>query len=390
MITFLIISFFITPFILGRYYDLERLSFQKSDGFAPYVLPVYFKELNETLKMRIDSLSNYTFAINEIKCEDEKKFLFINGKSVTGCEARGTLYNITEKDFRYILAFKSDPPNDSLSANGSLGILMNQQENLYSIIYYLNRYYGKGTSNGTDPSNVFTVENEDYNIYNVSFIHTENNKALLGINEVAQKSFSEEDKCQIKDKEGYLSCEVSKVIINHKDIEESFQGIFSINEEFIYAPLNEGAKKIIDQYLSKISGAKCSNETNATFFEIYCKKFEIDYLPDMSFIFNKTRVTAIGENLFKEKNSTHLLFKIRQLNNEKNLGSKWIIGEPFIRNYDFIFDLSEETKYIIIVPNSKISLYLVIFVISAGVLILIVFLIMIYRTYANVEKKKNN
>jgi hypothetical protein len=136
------------------------------------------------------------------------------------------------------------------------------------------------------------------------------------------------------------------------------------------------------------SGGKCSIiKNNNTQTILYCKKFDYDFLPDVGMVLKgkdvneEISLTAIGEDLFRNENETHLQFKIIA---DSSI-SYWIFGEPLMKNYNFEFDF--ENKTITIVPYNIFAFYLIVIALSLGGFIVLIFLILLIK-YTKSEENK--
>ena len=72
-----------------------------------------------------------------------------------------------------------------------------------------------------------------------------------------------------------------------------------------------------------------------------CKKMNFAELPDFTITLEgEISLIALSFDLFKNRNETHAYFKI--LLNELDTKEYWYIGEPIVKNYNFLFDYTKE------------------------------------------------
>ena len=115
-----------------------------------------------------------------------------------------------------------------------------------------------------------------------------------------------------------------------------------------------------------------------------CKRFNFAELPDFNIILDgEIYLIALSFDLFKEKNDTHVYFKI--LLNEANAREYWYLGDPIIKNYNFLFDYSKPgNETITIVQSDKYeSLIIIIFFIISSFITLLFY---IFHIVARVKK----
>ena len=252
--------------------------------------------------------------------------------------------------------------------------------------------------NDSEGFSLFSILNKHYNFtFNgFSIVHTGMNKGMLYIGERENQVFSSQKNrtCKCVNRTmfaDYWSCNLTKIIINNEEmlLRDSAVSIFSKAEEMIYAPSDEG-KIILNKYLGllDISGGKCSVVQNDTRSILYCKKFDYDFLPDVGMILEgkdsneEISLTAIGEDLFRNENETHLQFKIIV---DSDI-SYWIFGEPLMKNYNFEFDYDNKT--ITIVPYNIFAFYLIVIALSLGGFIVLVFLILLIKYTKSEENNR--
>jgi hypothetical protein len=100
---------------------------------------------------------------------------------------------------------------------------------------------------------------------------------------------------------------------------------------------------------------------------------------------------ALSYDLFKNKDENHVYFKI--LLNERNTKEYWYLGDPIIKNYNFLFDYNTPgEENITIVPSDKYeSFSIIITFCSASFIILLFFGFLIFaRIRISILSKEKN
>lgn len=137
--------------------------------------------------------------------------------------------------------------------------------------------------------------------------------------------------------------------------------IFALAEEYIIAP-NKTGIEIINYYRKIIDddfGKKCEMENfnKKNISKMVCETFNYAELPDFTITLDgEISLNALSFDLFKkmEDNDTHIVFKI--LLNELDTKEYWVIGDPIIKNYNFLFDYNKPNgENITIVASDKYS-----------------------------------
>ena len=166
--------------------------------------------------------------------------------------------------------------------------------------------------------------------------------------------------------------------------------IFAIEEEYIIAPKITGSE-IINYYKELIddnydTSCELQNFTDNTKIML-CKSFNFAELPDFNIILDgEIYLIALSFDLFKEKNDTHVYFKI--ILNEANTREYWYLGDPIIKNYNFLFNYTEKgNETVTIVQSDKYESKTIIlfFCISSFITLLFYIFIIIIQ----VKKIKN-
>ena len=167
--------------------------------------------------------------------------------------------------------------------------------------------------------------------------------------------------------------------------------IFAIEEEYIIAPKVTG-NEIINYYKKLINdnyGTSCELQDFTTNTKIMlCKSFNFAELPDFNIILDgEIYLIALSFDLFKEKNDTHLYFKI--LLNEANTREYWYLGDPIIKNYNLLFDYTKTgNETITIVQSDKYeSMVIILFFLVSSVITLLFFVFLIVTRVKKINKE---
>jgi len=167
--------------------------------------------------------------------------------------------------------------------------------------------------------------------------------------------------------------------------------IFAIEEEYIIAPKITG-NEIINYYKKLINdnyGTSCELQDFTTSTKIMlCKSFNFAELPDFNIILDgEIYLIALSFDLFKEKNDTHLYFKI--LLNEANTREYWYLGDPIIKNYNLLFDYTKTgNETITIVQSDKYeSMVIILFFLVSSVNTLLFFVFLIVTRVKKINKE---
>ena len=179
-----------------------------------------------------------------------------------------------------------------------------------------------------------------------------------------------------------------------KSINGDIYAIFALSEEYIIAPKKTG-EEIINYYRELIGKKKCSMENyKSNMKRMICEKINYSQLPDFTIILEgEISLIALSFDLFKNVNESYIYFKI--LLNELDTKEYWYLGDPIIKNYNFLFDYNTPGKEkITIVSSDKYeSLSIIVTFISSSFIGLIFFGFLVFaRIRINIlskAKKKN-
>jgi hypothetical protein len=119
-----------------------------------------------------------------------------------------------------------------------------------------------------------------------------------------------------------------------------------------------------------------------------CKSFNFAELPDFNIILDgEIYLIALSFDLFKEKNDTHLYFKI--ILNEANTREYWYLGDPIIKNYNLLFDYTKTgNETITIVQSDKYeSMVIILFFLVSSVITLLFFVFLIVTRVKKINKE---
>lgn len=375
-------------------FELERFprvnkNTTSTEQFFPYLFKLEVGTPPKNLSIIFDSASHYMWIFNAS---------FNSSNSTTYKESEGEVNNIPTISNSSINAI---PSNDTvwirnINMNFTFPFLLATS----STFNYFNADgvlgIGKDYVSQADGGVYNNIKYSLFNYLNLqnktfSLVHTEQNEGILYIGEVDGSIFNSEDTssciCNKRDTSNndiqfydFWNCNISMYSIDKEDSELSKAevAVFSAGEEFIYAPSGTG-DIILSKYLKLLNKKNelCTIEDN----KLFCVKFDYDYLPDFALILDgNIRITGIGEDMFKNYNDTHYLFKIVIDTKRKY----WVVGEPIIKNYNFLFDI--EKGKIGIVPHSKVGYILLIIFILVGIIMMLLFIGLIFTNYGKKAK----
>ena len=190
----------------------------------------------------------------------------------------------------------------------------------------------------------------------------------------------------------FWNCKIDTFYVNNIKMPSSYSislngeiyAIFAIDEEYIIAP-NITGTEIINYYKKLIDnnyGVTCElqNFVNDTKIML-CKKFNFAELPDFNIILDgEIYLIALSFDLFKEKNDSHIYFKI--LLNGDNTKEYWYLGDPIIKHYNLLFDYTQTGKETVtIVQSDKYESMIIIlfFCVSSFITLLFYIVLIIIR-----------
>lgn len=200
----------------------------------------------------------------------------------------------------------------------------------------------------------------------------------------------------------YWNCKINYFSVNNIKISSKYSisingdiyAIFALSEEYIIAPKNTG-EEIINHYKNLIGENNCFLETfKSNTKRMVCKKMNFAELPDFTITLEgEISLIALSFDLFKNRDENHIFFKI--LLNELDTKEYWYIGDPIIKNYNFLFNYTKEgNETITIVSSDKYNSFSIILTsIGASIITFIYFFFLLFaRIRINIlskEKKKN-
>ena len=352
--------------------------------FCPYTFDFRFNDTN--LKLFFDT-SSFLFIKEEsnFTCIDityDIIYTTIKNKLVCGTKQE---YNDTrDKSLIYI---EINSTNNTFSS-GSMGIGMNDK--------YFNKE--KNDYNNRFLKNLELKETEKY----INFIQQSSNTAMMLFGEISEEFKSESRPTCECDKFNnsldnydpnsiYWCCEISSIkvggdIILYNLLIEKLYGIFAISEEYIIAPKTSG-EEVLNYYVDKIKesfGVTCDindNDNGEKLKGLICDYFNYEMLPNLNIMLNgEMIITAMSSDLFKiVGNGNKLEFKLKVNNNDTDIDYNWYLGEPIIKNYNFLLNYTDTKNIkISIMPTSSNGIRLIIIAILGGFLFFIIFLVMLY------------
>ena len=202
----------------------------------------------------------------------------------------------------------------------------------------------------------------------------------------------------------FWNCKIDSFFINNIKLPASYSialngeiiAIFAIEEEFIIAPSITGTE-VINYYKELIdknydTSCELQNYTNNYTINtkmMICKSFNFAELPDFNIILDgEIYLIALSFDLFKEINDSYVYCKI--LINEANTREYWYLGDPIIKNYNFLFNYtSPGNETITIVQSDKYESMTIILFFCISSIITLLFYIFIIITRVRAINKEN-
>ena len=199
----------------------------------------------------------------------------------------------------------------------------------------------------------------------------------------------------------YWNCKIDSFFINSIRLPASYSialngeiyAIFAIEEEFIIAPKITGTE-IVNYYKDLINSnydTTCVLQNyTANIKMMLCKTFNFAELPDFNIILDgEIYLIALSFDLFKEKNDTHVYFKI--IINEANTREYWYLGDPIIKNYNLLFDYTKPgNETITIVQSDKYESLEIILFFCVSSFITLLFYVFLIITRVKKMLQENN
>ena len=249
------------------------------------------------------------------------------------------------------------------------------------------KYKEGSNDNYNDFSYLCMLEAEEENITKfINFIQSDEYNAVMIFGDIDSR-FNQSNWSKCKCSEIYWGCQISSVKIGGSELYTPTSGmeelgIISISEEYIIAPKDPG-DKIMTKYKNKIKDIfdiECINILkNESMVHLRCDYFNYEYLPDLSFIMEGgVGIMVISIDLFKIAENHTLEFKIIYDNKTKD-ENKWYLGEPVVKNYNFILNYTDKDNIeLIIIPASLNGFILIIVACLGGFVFLLIFITCIY------------
>ena len=359
--------FFFFGFDLFLCVDFEIFKYHKitdNDIFFPYYLNISFGNITLS-NISIDTTTNYTWFYNsKIRGEIIKNSSSIKLKDNTEIKGQLIKYNNISNN----MTFEYINSTDKLG-NNTLGVIGIGRESLNnSFFYYFNN------NNQSEKKIILLIYSETQK--KLQFYGKPNDIFTKTLNKTCY-CYNDLDKL-----DKLWNCEIKSFSINISEIkiENEYIAFSTLNKDIIAS--TKTGKIILNDYLriinSRYGEKRCVLIVENGFNKMRCQKLEeFEGIPDFSLITkdNNIKLTAIIDDLFKNYNSTVQEFKIIYPNNEENI---WYIGEPILKNYNLLFNFSE-TGSVIIIESLSFGLFLVYIGFIIGFLILVIFLVMLYK-----------
>ena len=332
----------------------------ENNEFNPYIFNFTIDNTSISHLSIFDTSNSYIQIQGEKGSNDSLKQFYINGNDFYYIITN----NISNKDYFGIVGISN---NDKITPD-----IINENKNKIEQKKY---------------SYLSMLESEEKNTGYINFIQKENNEAIMSFGKV-EKIFNQSSSRSCECNGHYWRCEILTLKIGGKEIystshnNEEF-GIFSISEENIIAPYLKG-KEIIKFYKNKIQelfGINC-NEA------LTCEYFNYEDLPDLSFVLKGgIGIMALSIDLFKILENYTLEFKIK-LGSKDDKSNIWYLGEPVVKNYNFLLDYSKGDGTLTIIPSSLSGFILIIVACVGGFLFLFIFIMGIYCRSKKEKKSK--
>lgn len=348
----------------------------ENTDFSPYLFPYSFIDGFSNVSFIFDTTSFFSWEdgnnVNDT-CEGKKIFKDIKNNKLMGCPKYSDISIINSTKDESLIYYKME--NNIFSENKG-AICLNTQKNKESDFKQYNFL-----------ETLILNKNEKY----INFIQDNLESATLSIGEINRTFMQERNrKCvcnitenNIEHQYKYWCCSIIGLRAKNVNIfsnigKKNLYAIFTISEEFIIAPKDSGSV-IMNYYLEQIkrlSGDICQISENNDIQELICNKFTYLELPDLTLVLEKEiGIMAIGSDLFKNINKTHVLFKIK-VNKENNYF--WYLGEPIIKNYNLLLNFTSFPSTIIIIPSNLNGFVLIVTACVSGFFFLFIFLTMLY------------
>ena len=197
----------------------------------------------------------------------------------------------------------------------------------------------------------------------------------------------------------FWNCKIDYFTVNNIKMPASYSillngeiiAVFAIEEEYIIAPKITGTEiiKYYEEIIVNNSDTTCEYENYTPNTKmLVCQTFNFAELPDFNIILDgEIYLIALSFDLFKEKNETHLAFKI--LLNEAYTKEYWFLGDPIIKNYNLLFNYSKPgNETITIVQSDKYeSITLIVFFCISAIITLLFYIFLITIRLRKVNKE---
>ena len=386
ILIFIILIINITP----KEYIMKKNN-DNNNEFSPYIFEFNFKEknysfifdtssyiiwvgnqtINKNNTVNISTIHGKKMLVNEI-CRDDKLCYFITDKEMNkGYSGSIGLSN------KHRNIFDDDNKGNNKENNNS--------DKIYQ---YINYSINKDNINEEKYIN-FIQKNKD----EASMIFGHKDNIFKDSSPKCQCKVNESDTINITDNNIYWCCEISTIKLGENKIYLNYQnnrfGIFSISEEYIIAPLSGFyILTYFEKYIKDNYGVNCK-KIYSTLTELKCDYFNYKEMPDLTFMMKgNLGILALSRDLFKKiDNDLELKIKI----NWKIDNNYWYLGEPIVKNYNFLFNYTNlKDVNLIIVPWNQNGFVLIIIAIIIGFIILISFIIIIIHIIKKSKNKNEN
>ena len=320
----------------------------ENNEFKPYIFNFTLDNTSIAHLSIFDTSNSYILIQDENMTDgNQKQQIYINGSEFYYIKTNST----NNTDYFGIVGISNTNKNSPLKINEA-------EKKKYS---YLSMLKSGG-------------ENSGY----INFIQKENNEAAISFGK-KERIFDQSSSRNCQCNDIYWSCQISSLKVGGKEIysltdNKKEYGIFSISEENIIAPKSRGIE-IIKFYKKKIKELFDVNCNES----LTCEYFNYEDLPDLSFVMKGgIGIMALSIDLFKISNNYTLEFKIKLGDSDSN----WYLGEPVVKNYNFLLNYSEDDTNLTnltIIPSSLNGFILIIVASVGGFLFLFILFIVCLR-----------
>lgn len=176
-----------------------------------------------------------------------------------------------------------------------------------------------------------------------SFVNVTSGKSLLIFGGIPQEIINNKHSTQCKVNRGLneWNCYLNRIIINQTTIEANCITLFSTVASLIYTPESVFNEIYEIYFKTALDERNCRINFQTSFkYMISCKNEYISQLPNISFVIDDYLYSLSSNQLFdcNYKSCSFMVFS-----SENPI--QWIIGVPFLKHFDILFDYEKEMIY---------------------------------------------